>query len=615
MDKKLSYFLVPGLVILGLIVAGILYLLKLTEFDHRVLMITLIVGTLPLLFRMFKDVFAGHFGVDIIAIVAIVSSFLFGQYLAGTVILLMLSGGEALEAYALRRSSRELTRLLSNAPSIAHVKVRTELKDIKVEEVKVGDVLVIKPGETVPVDGVVTSGFSEVDESAITGESLPVKKDQSSLVFSGATNKDAVLEIRALKESHESQYQRIIKLVKEAQNSRAPVMRLADRYAVWFTLITFAIAIAAWLLTGDSIRFLAVLVVATPCPLILATPIAIISGISKAASRGVIVKSGGALEALGEARAMVFDKTGTLTLGQPQVLGAKSYGASSENEIIRLAACVDQLSTHIFARSLVSYAKKRNMVLDYPKDFKEVLGNGVSGNVSGRNLLFGRLIFVKDNGANIPPGEKQRHDKMQEEGKVCVYLASDNQLLGVVYFADVIRPEMKQTFASILEHKIQKMLMLTGDKQAVAEKISHQLGIKYFKAEMLPENKVAEVRTLQKELRPVAMVGDGVNDAPALAAADVGLALAAHGSSASSESADIVIMQNNFMRVHDALHIAQRAMTLAKQSIFTGIGISILLMAIAAFGYIPPVYGALLQEVIDVAVILNALRLNFEKIE
>ena len=610
-----SYF-VPALALIGLATGGLFYFFASKNTGQEVWMATLIIGTVPLVVRMAGDISKGKFGIDIIAIVAIASSFFLSQYLAGTVILLMLSGGEALEEYALNRSSRELTKLLSMAPTMGHLKVKGELKEIAAELIQVNDILLVKPGETVPVDGVVLSGSSETDESSITGESMLVGKDIGSLVFSGSINQGSALEIRAEKPAAESQYQRIVKLVKDAQESRAPLVRLADRYAVWFTGLTFILSGAAWLASGQALRFLEVLVVATPCPLILATPIAIISGISKSASRGIIVNNGGAVEKLGEAKAIIFDKTGTLTLGEPKVLETISLTESrNSDEILYLAASLDQLSVHVLANSLVSTARKNlNKLLAIPQNLKETLGSGVQGSVDGNNYIFGKLSFLKLKGVKVPEQETGRHEKFESEEKIAVYLAQDNQLLGCVVFADVVRPEIKQVFREMAEHKIQKIYMLTGDKRAVAEKIAAQLGIKDFKAEMLPEQKVLEVHRIRNEFSPAAMVGDGVNDAPAVAAADVGIALAFHGSSASSESADIVIMQNNLMRVHDAVHIAQNVMLIAKQSIFVGLGLSIVLMIIASFGYITPVYGAMLQEAIDVAVILNALRVNFDKV-
>lgn len=615
MDKnKAAYYFIPLLTLLGLIVAGVLHFGGRENLADRILMVTLIVGTLPLIYRMLKDIFSGHFGVDLIAIIAIITSFILGEYLAGTVIVLMLSGGEALEAYALRRASRELTRLLSNAPSIAHIKDGQNITDVAAAKVKVGDLIIIKPGEVVPVDGLVTNGRSEVDESALTGESLPVEKTVSNQVLSGSINKDSVLEVKALRAASESKYEQIISLIKAAQESRARVVRLADRYSVWFTGITFIFAALAWFISHDPIRLLAVLVVATPCPLILATPIAIISGISKAASRGIIVKNGEALEKLAEVKAFIFDKTGTLTLGTPEVTQVKGLNNISTDEVLRLAASLDQFSAHILARSLVDHGKKNKKVhLSLPENFQEFFGDGVSGKLNGQIYYFGKLSFLKNKDVAIPAEMEEEHIKLQAEGKIAVYLGDDQKLLGAVYFADITRPEIKKLFSDIKRQGVSQLVMLTGDKKEVALNIAKQLGLDDIHAEALPGDKVREVKDHQRQFGSVAMIGDGVNDAPALTAADVGIAMGFHGSTASSDTSDIVITVNNLGRVGEALKIAKQVLSIAKQGIFFGMGVSIILMVIAALGHITPVYGALLQELLDVAVILNALRVNFQK--
>ncbi|MCX6714312.1 MAG: heavy metal translocating P-type ATPase [Candidatus Uhrbacteria bacterium] len=612
--KQIRLFFVPILVAFGFLIAGILSFNHLDATSARVLQATLFLGSIPLVYQFVKSILKGQYGVDIIALVAIVTSFLLHEYIAGSVIVLMLSGGEALEAYAARRSTQELTKLLSLAPSIAHRKNGDQLTDVPVEEMKVGEHLVVKPGEVVPIDGVVVEGKGYVDESSITGESEPVLKEHGQIIFSGSVNKTAVLEIRATHVSSESQYQRIVALVKNAQEQRAPIMRLADRYAVGFSVMTFTIAIAAWIFSNDPSRFLAVLVVATPCPLILAVPIAIISAMSRAASRGIVVKNGRALEILGEARGFVFDKTGTLTLGEPILQSIVSLSDISEKEIIRIAASIDQLSLHLFARALVQFATENQIAFSFPESFSEVIGSGVEGVIDTQTYFFGKLAHIKSSGVTVSADEENAHDASQQEGVISVYLSTKEKLIGKVLFEDRIRPEIKQMFEEIKEHKIKQVYMLTGDRAAVAHRIAEELHIKHVKADMKPEDKLNEIRSLRERLHPIVMVGDGINDAPAMAAADVSIALAAYGSSASSEAGDIVIVVNNMLRVHDILHIAQRAIQIAKQSIYVGIGVSLLLMIIASMGYIPPVLGAVLQEVLDVAVILNALRVSFEDI-
>ncbi len=609
-------FIIPILALFGLIVGAVFHFAGYEHIDDKVWLVTLVIGVIPPATRMVKDLYHKHFGVDVIAILAIVTSFILGQYLAGLVIVLMLSGGEALETYALRRARKELTALLSRVPTKAHLITKNGLQDIPITELKVNDVFLVKPGETVPTDGLVVKGMSDVDEAAITGEAIPVEKRPGAQIYSGSINKDGALEIKALRESAHSTYEKIIQLVKQASESRAPMVRLADRYSVWFTVVTLAMAALAWFISHDPIRLLAVLVVATPCPLILATPIAIMSGVSRAASRGIIVKSGGALEKLAEVKAFIFDKTGTLTLGSPAVVDFQASEFAMNKDIIRLAASLDQLSTHILAASLTEHAtKKLNLQLDLPEEFQETFGQGVKGKIKAENYLFGKLSFLQSEGVAIPENTKELHKAFQSQGKIAVYLAENKELLGSVIFADIARPEIKTLFAQMKQQGLEKIVMLTGDKKNVADIIAKQLGLTDIHAECLPEDKVAEVQDHKKQFGSVAMVGDGVNDAPALAAADVGIAIGSRGSTASSETGDIVITVDNLTRVGLALKIARRTIAIAKQSIFVGIGVSILLMIAAALGYILPIYGALLQEVLDVVVILNALRINFEKME
>ncbi len=610
---------IPAFVLAGLWASGLAYASHNPQMSDTILIVTLVVGAAPLLLDILKSLLNRHFGVDLIAIVAIVASLLFHQYLAGTVILLMLSGGEALEWFALGRARRELTALISNAPTIAHKKEGETVRDIAAENVHPGDVVLVKPGETIPVDGEVVSGTAMVDESALTGEAMLVEKFKHAHVMSGSVSKDGVLEIMALKTSHESKYQQIIRLIKEAEAKKAPFVRLADRYSVWFTSLTFILAISAWLLSHDPVRALAVLVVATPCPLILATPIAFSSGISRAAKRGIIVKNGGVLEKLGDARCLVFDKTGTLTLGVPTVekvmVHASEASDQKPEDIIRIAASLDQLSTHVLARAIVEHAHDKKIDLAFPDEFHESLGKGVRGMIDGKEYCFGSLKFLQSEGIPIDDKTKQEHDRAETEGAMTVYLATKQGVLGAIRFADHVRSQVKHLFHGMRGLNIQKIMMLTGDKRVPALRVAREIGLNDddVLAEALPEQKVEEVQRLKQTYSPVVMVGDGVNDAPALAAADVGIAMGAHGSTASAEASDIVIMVDQIERVGEALCLGNQVLAIAKQSIFIGIGLSIVLMLLATFGFILPVVGALLQEVIDVVVIFNALRVLLVK--
>jgi len=621
MVKKISS-LIPVYILILLTLAGIFaFALKNFGVANNILKYTLIVFSIPLWITIVRDMLNKNFGVDLIAGVALVASFAFGEYLPGVVVLLMLSGGQALESYAMNRAKRDLSALLNRAPTIAHIKQGTVVTDILIEEVKLDDIVVVKPGETIPVDGVVISGEGRVDESTITGESLPVEKNIGSPVVSGTINKDGSLEVRALKIASESRLAQIINLVKQAEEEKAPLVRLADTYSVYFTIVTFGMALAAWFVFGETSRVLAVLVVATPCPLILATPIAIISGISKAAKRGIIVKNGGALEGLAQAKSFVFDKTGTITLGVPNVLETVVFNTDIKSEdVLRISSSLDQLSVHILARSLVEHAiKNKNITLSYPLQFKEYFGDGVMGIVDGVEYMFGKLGFIESQGVDIPDTVTDSHEKIRGSGNIGVYLAkkesagTKGKILGAIYFADILRGDSMYVFEQLREQKIEKVMMLTGDHRDVAEKIAKMVGITEFKSDCLPEDKLSVIKELQKKFSPLVMVGDGVNDAPALTQADVGIALGGTSETASSDTADIVIVSPDLSRILEAFTIAKRSFSVAKQGIWIGIGLSIVCMILSLLGYIEPLAGALIQEVIDVIVILNALRVGIDK--
>ncbi len=571
--------------------------------------VLLIIGSIPVCIEIIGAIRKGQFGADIIALLAIITSYVMNQYLAGIFIVLMLSGGRALENFALSRAKKELTALISNAPRKAHIKEKGGLRSIPVDEVAIGDIIVVKPGEVVAVDGIVTEGNSPIDESALTGESMPVEKGLNSHVMSGSINKGNVLEIKAIHVSKDSQYEQIIRLVEGAEKTKAPMVRLADRYSGWFTIITLILSGTAWALAHEGMRLLAVLVVATPCPLILATPIAIVSGMSKAAKKGIIIKNGGALEALGNTKTFVFDKTGTLTFGVPNITEIKAEKGTPE-EIIRIAASLDQVSVHVIARALMQYAKANNIALSYPTEFEEIIGSGAKGKLDHTTYYLGKLGLIESQNISIPKDVKEHEINLKSHGKMALYLASEKEFLGTIYLADTVRPEVKTLFETLHRHGIRRTVMLTGDRKAVANHIGELAGVHEVIAECLPDDKLKHIERLRKESSPVVMVGDGINDAPALAAADIGIAMGSTGSTATSEVADIVIMVDNIERVSDAFAIARRTLRIAKQSIFTGMGLSIFFMIIAAFGYIPPLYGAIIQEAVDIVVILNALRVH-----
>ncbi len=562
-------------------------------------MLVTIVGAgiaLSMLIEMIHTLKSGRYGVDLLAIVAVVSTLSVSEYWAAMVILVMLVGGDALEDYASRKANSELKALLDNSPQSAHRLVNDQIEDVHVDQVKVGDKIVVKPGELVPIDGEIIKGATQVNESSLTGESKPIDKQVGDPVMSGSLNGDQAIVIKAIKLARDSQYQKLVALVKEAENTPAHFVRLADRYAVPFTIAALIIGGIAWVLTKDPRRFAEVMVVASPCPLILAAPVAIVSGMSRASRSGIIVKTGSVLEKMAHPKTVAFDKTGTITSGQLSVDHLEPAPGVDIKELLHFAASAEEQSPHILARSTVAYAQEHQIPLSSVSDLKEVVGNGILATVDGRQVKVGKLIFADPNATQKPLSQ------------TAIYVSVDGQYWGCVIFQDQIRPEAPRTMAQLRKLGVEHLVMLTGDQNAIAQHVAKLVGIHEIKADLLPEQKIAALKNVPTERRPVVMVGDGVNDAPALATADVGIAMGAHGSTAASESADLVIVKDDLYRVVVAVTISQETMKIAQQAVLIGIGICTALMLIAAFGIIPAFIGAMLQEVIDTVSILWALR-------
>jgi heavy metal translocating P-type ATPase len=546
--------------------------------------------------------------VDVIALLAIVAALALGEFLAAAVIGLMLATGRALEDYAARRAEREMSALLARAPRTAHRLRDGVIETVPVEAVARGDLLVIKDGDTLPVDGVVTSPRAVLDESALTGESRLVEREQGDRAQSGTVNAGPAFELRALGSARESTYAGIVRMVREAQRSKAPLVRLADRYAAFFVPLSLAVAGVAWLISGDPVRALAVLVVATPCPLLLAGPAAIISGVSLAARRGIVVKGGAALETMARARSLYLDKTGTLTLGTPRlrrtlVLDQQSLDAA---ELLRLAATLDQMSSHVLANALVISARERGLKLSMPSDVSEEAGAGVAGTVDGRVVRLGSFEWVAGGSSLGPDQRRLRHRILRHEGSV-IFASVDGELAGAFLFDDPIRPDAPRVLRLLRRRGFVETVMLTGDHAVIAESVGSAIGVDRVLAGLTPEEKVAAVREARAR-QVTLMVGDGINDAPALAAADVGIAMGARGATSASEAADAVLVVDRLDRLLEAVEIAQRARSIAIQSMVAGMALSFVAMGFATAGLLTPVVGAVLQEGIDAAAILNALR-------
>ena len=562
---------------------------------------------ITMLREMIETLESGRWGVDILAIIAVVSTMIVGDYWAAWMILIMLTGGESLEDYATSQADKELRSLLKNSPRIADKLVDGKIVEVKVDELKIGDIVLIKPGSQVPVDGEIIKGNSSFDQSSLTGESVPVDKKVGDDLMSGSINGDAAVEMKVTKAAKDSEYQSIVALVKSSEAKPAKFVKMADRYAVPFTIVSLIIGIAAMITSAVTnpalgwqahfLRFAQVMVVASPCPLLIAAPVAMVSGMSSMSRSHIIVKSGTTLEKLSRTLTFAFDKTGTLTENQlviDQVVLPENSSISKE-ELQSLAASVEQQSSHVIATSLVKSTNKD--LINPVTNLKEATAKGVSGEVDGKLVKVGKLSYV---------------DPDQEKITVqstAVFVSIDNKFAGYITFQDQIRKNTPETIARLRRQGVKQIMMLTGDRRSVADKVAKEAGIKESEvhADLLPAQKIQAIRDVKPDLRPVAMVGDGVNDAPSLMAADVGIAMGAKGATAASESADAVIMVNDISKVNDAVAISKHTMKVAHVDIITAICIVILIELIAFTGIIPAFWGAILQEVVDLITILLAL--------
>ena len=560
-----------------------------------------------MVWRTAEGAFRGRFAADLVATLAIVGAVILDQPIAGLVVVLMQTGGEALEQYAAGRASRAVAELEAAAPRRASRKRGATIEDVPADEIRVGDTLLVRPGEMVPCDGEVIEGYSHVDASRLTGEPIPVTAELGTRLMSGSLNLDGPLTVVVRATASESQYARIVQLVRTAQGSKSPLQRLADRYAVAFTPLTLAVCAVAYLATRDPIRILAVLVVATPCPLILAAPVAMIGGINRAARRSVIIRHGEALERLGKVTVALLDKTGTLTIGRPAVSEVRPVAPYGADEILTYAAAVDAGAGHMLARSILDAAAERGIQPPMASAVTESPGQGVTGRVGAREITLGARSFLVGRHPSLATG----WENGETEG-LRAWLAVDGAPGGVIEFADRLHPRARYLVDSLGKLGIRRVVLVSGDHLGQATAVGRAVGISEVRANLLPEDKVRIVDGLEREGQRVLMVGDGTNDAPALSRATVGVALASHGGGISAEAADAVVLSEDPGRVADAVAISRRTMTIARQSVWAGLGLSSVAMVFAAFGYIPPTAGALLQEIIDVAVILNALRASGE---
>jgi heavy metal translocating P-type ATPase len=602
--SKVTVFALPVSVVAGLLTGVAFWLIGSLSGAHAAWILVGIVGIVFSFVTMVSELFRGRFGIDPLALLSIVGALVVRESLAAAIITVMFASGRALEQWASRRARREIESLLVRVPKTAHLLRGDDLTTVDLQTVVAGDLVVVTSGEMVPVDGNIISSSAVLDESALTGEFLPVERAPGDLVRSGALNAGSPLTIRAIAGAEDSTYSGIIRLVAGAESTAVPFVRLADRYSQWFLMVALAVAGGAWLIGGLS-RAVAVLVVATPCPLILAVPVALVSGLSRSAHLGIIVKNGAVLERLARCSTLLIDKTGTITRGRPVLSEVVVAGSVSTDEILRLAASLDQLSPHVLARAIVQSAMSKGLALEMPTSVEEVAGQGIRGEVAGRLVSVGKASWC---GAEAAPAwARMARRRARLDGALTAFVGVDGMAIGVLVFDDPIRPDVERTMHALRQRGIRRIAMVTGDRIEVAETVCAIIGVDEVLAERSPQEKLDIVR--DESLRsPTIMVGDGINDAPALALADVGVAMGSRAATAASEAADVILTSDRLGRLDDAVAIAQRSLHVARQSMVTGISLSLLAMGAAAGGWLPAVWGALLQELIDVAVILNSLR-------
>ncbi|MCG6902412.1 MAG: heavy metal translocating P-type ATPase [Rhodobacter sp.] len=590
------------LAVTGLVTGLALWFAGLGEIANLVWFAGVTPALAALVVEILRCIGRGEVGLDIVAALSMAAALVFGETLAAAVVAVMYSGGTFLESFAEGRARREMHDLLSRVPRTATRHLNGGLEDLPLDAIEPGYRLLIRQGDVVPVDGTIASDAALLDTSALTGESFPVRLTRGNEAMSGSTNAGEAFDLTATRVAKDSTYAGIVRLVKEAQRSKAPMSRLADRWSLGFLAVTVAIAFAAWWFTGDPIRTVAVLVVATPCPLILAVPVALVAGLSRAAHFGVLIKGAGPLETMARVGTLILDKTGTLTDGRPRIVSINSHDGMGADDILRLAAALDQASKHPVAQAIVTAAKARGLTLPVPSDVAEIPGEGVLGHVEGRKVIVGGDDFVAGRVGRLPGGFPD-----MAAGSVLVAVAADGRMVGHLVMADPLREGAGAMLDALRRKGIGRILLATGDRADVAERVTEGLGLDGVRAGLTPDQKVLLVLSERKH-GPVMMVGDGVNDAPALAAADVGVAMGARGAAASAEAADVVLLVDRIDRLGSGIEIAQASRRIAVESVVAGIGLSVLGMIAAAYGYLSPVQGALLQEVIDLAVILNALR-------
>ena len=570
------------------------------------------IGGFPIVLGAVKAILSKNFNVDFLASIAIIASIIVKEYIAAAIVVVMLTGGEMLEKYGSGKATTAIEKLITSVPKKARVRRNGGEIEISIEEVCLGDIVIVKPGEKIPVDGVVIGGTASVNQATITGESIPVEKAKGDEVFSNTIVELGALEIKVTKIGEDTTFAHVIKLVKEAQARKAPIERVADRYARWFTPVILALAGAAYFVTRDALRVISILVIACPCALTIATPTAVIASIGNAAKKGILIRGGTVLEKAAEVDMVVIDKTGTLTTGDPEVVTIKGVNERTEREVIFLAAVAERYSEHPLAKAVLKRANALGIEVADPTEFRVIPGHGVVAKHNSHEIIVGNRRLLEDNGIKIDKATKDYLRALEEDGKTVLLIAEDQELAGIIGVADTLRGNIPQAIEKMREVGIKKIVMLTGDTSQIAQSIAKQAGVDEVKAGLLPEDKVTYVEKF-RVTHTVAMVGDGINDAPALASADIGIAMGAAGTDIAIETAGIVLTTDEIGKVPEAIGLSKRTLHVIKQNILFALVVNILGIALSTMGIVSPILAATVHESNALLVVLNSVRLIMTK--
>lgn len=570
-------------------------------------------GGTPIVVSAIKALLQKDLDVDFLATIAIIAAVIVGQYLAAALVVLMLSGGEILEDYTANKTSRAIQLLIESAPKTARIRKDGKEIQVPIEEVKVDDLVLVKPGEKIPIDGEVVSGLASVNQASLTGESIAVEKSVNCKVLSGTIVELGALEVRAEKVGEDTTFSHIIKLIREGQSNRAPIEKIAHRYARYFAPILLVIAIITYVVTRDVIAVVSTLVIACPCALTLATPIAVVASIGNAAKRGILIRGGATLESVGKTDTVVLDKTGTLTLGSPQVVDVKTFNGKSEAQVITLAALAEKFSEHPLAKAVLEKANKQGICTEDPSNFEVLPGQGVVVSYQGKEVLAGNEKLLQTKKVTIGSEAQDSLTAQKELGRTVFLVCENGSVVGLVSVADVSRQGVAESVADMRSVGVKNVVMLTGDNSATAHAIANQVGINEVGADLLPEGKVDYVKKLKGNGNRILMVGDGINDAPALAAAHVGVAMGKTGTDVAIETADVVLISDDLAKVPQIIKIGRTTVSLIKQNILIALAINIIGIFLAASGDINPVIAAAIHEGNALFVVLNSARLIWTK--